>query len=104
MSENSSITDSIRKIMCQTTYSEEIAREKLEQFNGDFMRVIRDYMGIPEKKTSKPIKSLNQEIYRQIRHTLDTAMTEHREKNPLDLDQASKNLQESEERRKQNKL
>lgn len=103
MSENSTTMDNIRKIMSQTTYNEEVAREKLQLFNGDFMRVIRDYMGIPEKKTTKPIKSLNQEIYRQIRHTLDTAMTEHRQKNPLDLEQAAKNLQESEDRQKYNK-
>jgi hypothetical protein len=102
MSEKSTTIDSIRKIMSQTTYNEEVAREKLDQFNGDFMRVIRDYMGIPEKRTTKPIKSLNQEIYKQIRHTLDTAMTEHRQKNPLDLEQATKNLQESEDRQKGN--
>lgn len=96
--------DIVRKIVAQTNYSEEIAIQKLHQFNGDFMKVLKDYMGIPEKKTNKPIKSLNQEIYKQIRSTLDTAMTEHREKNPLDVEQATQNLKESEERHKQNQL
>lgn len=100
MSDNLTIDDNIRIIMAQTNYSEEIAREKLQLFNGDVLRVVRDYMGIPEKKPSKHIRSLNQEIYRQIRYTLDSAMTEHRQKNPLDVEQATKNLQESEERQK----
>lgn len=94
----------VRKIMAQTNYSEEIAIQKLDQFNGDFMKVLKDYMGIPEKKSNKPVKSLNQEIYKQIRSNLDSAMSEHREKNPLNIEQASQNLKESEERRKQGKL
>lgn len=96
--------DAVRKIMSQTNYTEEIAIQKLDQFHGDFVKVLKDYMGIPEKKNAKPIKSLNQEIYKQIRTTLDKAMTDHREKNPLDIEQATQNLKESEERQKQGKL
>ena len=96
--------ETIRKIMAQTTYTEEIALQKLNEFNGDFMRVLKDYMGVPEKKNTKKIKSLNQEIYKQIRTNLDKAMTDHREKNPLDIEQATQNLKESEERHKQNKV
>lgn len=97
----SSNDDVVRKIIAQTTYSEEVAIQKLNQFNGDFMKVLKDYMGIPEKKNNKPVKSLNQEIYKQIRSSLDSAMSEHRQKNPLDVEQATQNLKESEDRHKQ---
>lgn len=101
--ENKYLTnDDVQKIMSQTTYTEEVARQKLEQFNGDFMKVLKDYMGIPlDKKSVAPKKSINQEIYRQIRSNLDSAMTDYRNKNPLDIQQATQNLKESEERRKQ---
>lgn len=89
----------IQKIMAQTTYSEEVSKEKLRQFNGDFMKVLKDYMGIKVAEEPKPkVKSVNQEIYRQIRHTLDNSMRQYREKNPLDIEQVTNNLMESEER------
>lgn len=90
----------VKHIMSQTTYSEQEAREKLQEFNNDFMRVLKNYMGIPDKKENKQIKSVNQEIYKQIRHSLDQTMKEYREKNPVNIDQVITNLQESEEREK----
>jgi len=90
----------VKQIMSQTTYSEQEAREKLQEFNNDFMRVLKNYMGIPDKKENKQIKSVNQEIYKQIRHSLDQTMKEYREKNPVNIDQVITNLQESEEREK----
>lgn len=88
----------IKQIMSQTNYSEEVARNKLIEFNNDFMRVLKNYMGIPEKKTNNTIKSINQEIYKQIRGNLDKTMKEYREKNPVNIDQVVANLQESDER------
>ena len=89
----------IQKIMAQTTYSEEIAKEKLRQFNGDFMKVLKDYMGIKvEKEPNTKVKSVNQEIYRQIRHTLDNSMRQYREEHPIDIEQVTHNLKESEDR------
>jgi hypothetical protein len=64
------------------------------------MRVLKDYMGIPEKKDKQKIKSVNQEIYRQIRTTLDNTMKDYREKNPINVDQVITNFQESDEREK----
>ena len=90
----------IRHIMSQTNYSETEAREKFKDFNYDFMKVLKDYMGIPEKKENTHIKSVNQEIYKQIRHTLDNSMKEYREKHPVDLNQIITNFQESDEREK----
>jgi hypothetical protein len=86
--------------MSQTNYTEEQAIEKLKLFNCDYMRVLKDYMGIPEKKDKQKIKSVNQEIYRQIRTTLDNTMKDYREKNPINVDQVITNFQESDEREK----
>jgi hypothetical protein len=88
----------IRHIMSQTNYSETEAREKFKDFNYDFMKVLKDYMGIPEKKENTHIKSVNQEIYKQIRYSLDQSMKDYRDKNPINIDQVNTNLQESEER------
>jgi hypothetical protein len=62
--------DKIKIIMSQTNYSEDLSAELLEQYNGDHMKIIRDYLGIkePEQQT---IKSVNQEIYKLIRKQID---------------------------------
>ena len=55
-------------IIGQTEYSREQAIEGLERLKGDYMAVIREYLGT-SKKESKP-KSLNQQIYSEIRNHL----------------------------------
>jgi len=91
----------VAKVLAQTDYTEEVAKAKLQEFNYDLMRVLKDYMGIPEKKTSQgQVKSINQEIYKQIRHTLDSSMRTYREKNPINIEQVITNLAESEENEK----
>jgi hypothetical protein len=98
---NDEISILVTKVLAQTNYTEEIAKTKLQEFNYDLMRVLKDYMGIPEKKASETkIKSINQEIYKQIRHTLDSSMREYREKNPVNIEQVVTNLSESEENEK----
>jgi hypothetical protein len=92
--------DLVKKVLAQTDYTEEKALAKLEEFNYELMRVLKDYMGIPEKKTDTKIKSINQEIYKQIRHSLDSSMREYREKNPVNIAQVITNLTESEENEK----
>ena len=47
---NDEIDQHIKKVISQTNYTEEEAKEKLKLFNCDYMRVIKDYMGITEKK------------------------------------------------------
>ncbi len=97
---NDDIEHNVKKVMSQTNYTEEEAKEKLRLFNCDYMRVIKDYMGIPEKKEEKKVKSVNQEIYRQLRTKLDSSMKEYREKNPINMDQVVENFKESDEREK----
>ena len=93
----------VKYIMSQTNYSEEVSKTKLQEFNGDFMQVLKDYMGIPVKKDTNKFTSVNQEIYKQIRHSLDQTMKDYREKNPINIEQVITNLQESEEREKDKK-
>jgi len=60
----------IQIIMRQTDYNEEIAREKLIENNFDTILVIKKYMGLNDKKP-ETIKSVNQEIYKQLRYKLN---------------------------------
>ena len=99
---NADLDIHVKKVMSQTNYTEEEAKEKLKLFNCDYIKVLKDYMGIPEKKTEK-LKSVNQEIYKQIRKKLDKSMQDYREQNPIDLEQVVSNFQESEEREKNKK-
>ena len=62
--------DKIQIILRQTDYSEAKASNKLDEFNNDEIMVIKDFFGI-KQKNEKPLKSLNQEIYKQIRIKLD---------------------------------
>jgi hypothetical protein len=69
----SEASEKIQMIMRQTDYNEDVAREKLIAHDDDPIKVIKEYMGIVEKPKPAP-KSLNQEIYRQLRHRLDDSM------------------------------
>jgi len=74
--ETEDIENKIQIILRQTDYSEEVAREKLKELNFDHILVIKSFMGITEKK-ALPIKSINQEIYKQLRYKLDSSMREY---------------------------
>ncbi len=77
--ETDQIDDKVKIILGQTDYTREKAIEKLKEFNFDELAVIRDYFGITEKKAPK-VKSVNQEIYKQLRGHLDGAMKDYRER------------------------
>ena len=55
----------------QTEYTYDEAKEKLEKNNFDYNIVIKEYMGIKPKQETK--KTLNQEIFKQIRTNMDIA-------------------------------
>ena len=101
---NDDISDLVAKVMSQTNYDEETAKLKLGEMGFSVIRVLKDYMGIPDVKSEQiKVKSVNQEIYKQIRYTLDSSMREYREKNPVNMDQIITNLQESDEREQDKK-
>jgi hypothetical protein len=77
--DNEKLAEKVQIILRQTDYTEEIALEKLKEHNFDEIATIKSYFGIPEKK-SVPIKSVNQEIYKQLRSKLDASMYDYREK------------------------
>ena len=74
--ETQDFLDKVQIILRQTNYSEEEAREKLIKFNLDHILVIKSFLGITEKKAPE-IKSINQEMYKQMRYKLDGSMREY---------------------------
>jgi len=65
--------EKINIIQRQTDYSIEKAREKLIEKNMDHISIIKEYMGIVEKKVV-PIKSLQQAIYTQLRTKMNDSV------------------------------
>ena len=63
----------------QTNYTIDEIKDKLIEYEYVYMDVIKEYMGVKKEKP-KPIKSLNQEIYRQIRIKLDDATRDFNQK------------------------
>ena len=90
----------IAQIMTQTNYTKEEATNKLKLFNNDYIKVIKDYMNIPEKNKEQKVKSVNQEIFKQIRIKLDNSMKDYREKNEINTEQVIYNFKEADERKK----
>lgn len=77
--ETDKIDENVQLIMRQTDYTEDIAKEKLKEFNYDHIAVIKSYLGVTDKKAA-PVKSVNQEIYKQLRHRLDSNMRNYQER------------------------
>ena len=74
---NEEIDEKIETILRQTDYTPKLAKEKLKECNFDHILVIKRYLGITEKKAPPKISSVNQEIYKQIRHKLDESMRDY---------------------------
>ena len=60
-------------VMRHTNYTIEEVIERLQNYNGDEIIVIKNYLSDNHKKTNHKVKivSLNQEIYKQIRSKLN---------------------------------
>lgn len=69
----------VQLIMRQTDYTEAQSMSELVKHDYDHIATIKTYFGIPDKKP-QPVKSVNQEIYKQIRYKLDDSMKNYREK------------------------
>jgi len=67
----------IEIIMNQTTYTREEAIASLEKHKGDITLVIKEFLGVPDKREEREkeqnSKSLNQKRYGIIRECMDTA-------------------------------
>ena len=90
------ISEQIAIILRQTNYDENTAKEKLVECNNDHIKVIKLYMGIIDKpkNNQKNIKSVNQEIYKQLRYKLNDSMQKYNEEQEkkLQLDIHNNNL------------
>jgi hypothetical protein len=80
----SELSENVQMVMRQTDYNEVVAREKLLEHGCDVIKVIKAYMGICDKKNSEK-KSLNQEIYRQLRYRLDDSIRDFNSKQEVKL-------------------
>jgi hypothetical protein len=92
--------DNLMKIIKHTNYSEEIAKEKLLEFNGNYEQIIKDYYGINIVKPKK--LSVNQEIYRQIRKKID--ITDYHNNNPIDIEKVKQRFDEEDALKRQNQI
>ena len=70
------IKEKVALVMRQTDYNEEKALEKLKAHDYNEIAVVKEYLGVPIKKAA-PIKSINQEIYKQLRNKLDSNMRDY---------------------------
>lgn len=63
----------IKLVMRQTDYNEEQAKEKLAQWNNNYINVIKEYLNPNFNKTKKETKSktLNQQMLGEIRTFMD---------------------------------
>ncbi len=95
---NLEIEKLINIVCAQTNYGKEEALYKLEIHGFDYMKVIREYVSSSKKKEEikNPVKSLNQEIYKQIRYKLDESSLQYSKNNPIKIDQVISNFKESE--------
>ncbi len=78
--ETDKLHEKVQIILRQTDYTEEVALQKLQEHNNDEIKVIKAYLGIAEKKAPQNTRSVNQEIYRQLRHKLDSNMRDYKER------------------------
>ena len=69
----SDLSENINIILRQTDYDEKTARNMLIKHNNDPIKVIKEFMGIIEKPKNVK-KTINQEIYSQLRHKLDDSI------------------------------
>lgn len=91
----------IEMVMRQTQYTYEEAADQLEKYNNDYIKVIRESMGI-NKTEDKSVKSINQQVYKEIRGLMDDAASTYRRKKEMEEKKAQliEKLKEEYERRK----
>ena len=79
MNQNKRYEGAISLIISQTDYNEEIAKKKLEEWNGNYMDVIKEYLNPNFKSKKKEIssKSTNEKMMYEIRNFMDTANTQY---------------------------
>jgi hypothetical protein len=78
----------VEMIMRQTDYDNATAQKKLTEHNNDVTQVIREYMTpVRPNKICTTKLSVNQQIYKEIRHMMDDAAKKY------ELKKAAENVQ-----------
>lgn len=72
-------TSTIDIVCRQTDYTRETAIIKLKEHKNDYQKVIKEFMGITEKKTPT-CAYVSQQRYKIIRQELDVAYKNYRDK------------------------
>lgn len=82
--------EAFKIVKCQTNYNDDEIKEKLEEHNGDYIPVIKEYMNItPEnsavnKYNTRTDQSVNQKIYSNIRTFMDDVIKGYNERKELE--------------------
>ena len=67
--------------MRQTDYTEEQTLLKIKEHNNDIMAIVREFMGVPTtNKIKETKKTVNQQIYSEIRTLMDDAAASYKAK------------------------
>ena len=83
----------IEMVMRQTSFSFNEAKEQLEINNNNYMIVIKEALGIKQKIDTE-IKTLNQQIYTEIRGLMDNASDTYRKKKEIEEDIQAEKLRQ----------
>lgn len=93
----------IELVVRQTNYSEAEARQHLELFDFNYIKVIREYMGLSNNKSEeRGLTSTNQAIYKEIRGCMDNAAKRYR--NKKEWEERQEQIMEELKTREENKL
>ena len=78
MSEIQDVEEALNIITGQTDYTREQAQEKYEEWNGDYISVIKEYLNpnFQKKKSTKKM-SVNQQMMTEIRNFMDDVNTKY---------------------------
>ena len=82
MSEIANVDEDIKIIISQTNYDKEKAEEKYNQWNGDYISVIKEYLNpnFQNKKQSTKKTTVNQKMMTEIRNFCDKQMSDYQKR------------------------
>lgn len=74
----------VEVLMSQTTWSEDEARQKLEENGYNVHTCVRIFMGLPISEVPSKPKTVNQSIYQNIRGMMDDASRRYERKKAME--------------------
>ena len=82
----------INIVIRQTCYTRDEATKKLYEYKGDYEKVIKEYLGIENKK-DETITTVNQSIFKEMRNFMDTTKNDYEKRKRYNkLKQAANNM------------